>query len=379
MTRPRDLDPALLARYLSGESTPAESALVRAWAADLGPRAELDALLRAWSSSLPLERAIDVDAAWRNVSIAMRADAPDASGRGPAEPTLRLEPGLPATAPHAAHHPAHHRTHPHVLRQILERGARVDRALRFAGLAAAAAVLVATSAVALRGTWPHTSSSTTIARTTRDFAAGQGQRALIDLADGTHIVLAPATRLHVSLPVDGRGVRELTLDGEAMFTVTHDVARPFVVHSRYGTTVDVGTSFGVRAYAGESYRVVVRDGRVALSERGAPVLVAGDVAARGASGTLHIAHAQNAAALLDWTSGRLTFEHTPFADLVPELERWYGVTIRIATPALRDRVVTGQLGTESRAEAMNALGRTLGAQHVMNGSRVTFSLAQAPR
>jgi len=375
MTRPRDLDPALIARYLSGESTPAESALVRAWAADPAHRSELDALQRAWNNSLPLERMIDVDGAWRNVSTAMRRGMSDTSGDGRAEPMLRLERSQPA-----AQHPAWRGGRPHVLRPTLERGARAGRATRVAGLAAAAALVVATSAVALRGGWPLASSSrTAMARTTRDFVAGQGQRALIDLADGTHIVLAPATRLHVSLPVGARGTRELTLDGEAMFTVAHDAARPFVVHSRYGTTVDIGTSFGVRAYADEPYRVVVRDGRVALGERGEPVLVAGDVAARDVSGAMHITHSADAAGLLDWTNGRLTFQHTRFVDLVPELERWYGVRIRIATPELRDRVVTGQLDTESRAEAMDALGRTLGAQHVLDGSRVTFSLARIPR
>lgn len=375
MTRPRDLDPALLARYLSGESTPAESALVRAWATDPGHRAELDALQRAWSNSFPLERTIDVDAAWRNVATAMRAGGTDANAEGRGEPMLRLERDQPTSA----RYPARRDFHPHVLRPTLERGARTGRMTRIAGLAAAAAVVVATSGVALRGAWPLASSRTVVARTTRDFVAGRGQRELIDLADGTHIVLAPATRLHVSLPVGARGTRELTLDGEAMFTVAHDAARPFVVHSRYGTTVDVGTSFGVRAYAGESYRVVVREGRVALGERGNPVLVAGDVAARDASGAMHITHGTDAAGMLDWTNGRLTFQHTRFADLVPDLERWYGVTIRIATPELRDRVVTGQLDTESRAEAMDALGRTLGAQHVMDGSRVTFSLQRLPR
>ena len=378
MTRPRDLDPAILARYLSGESTPAESALVRAWAADPGHRAELDVLQRAWSNSFPLERTIDVDAAWRNVATAMRVGGAEARGEGRGEPMLRLERDQPASA----RIPTRREAHPHVLRPTLERGARVGRATRIAGLAAAAAVVVATSGVALRGAWPLATSRTAAARTTRDFVAGQGQRALIDLADGTHIVLAPATRLHVSLPVGTHGTRELTLDGEAMFTVAHDAARPFVVHSRYGTTVDVGTSFGVRAYAGESYRVVVREGRVALGmggERGGPVLVAGDVAARDASGAMHITHGADAAGMLDWTNGRLTFQHTRFADLVPDLERWYGVTIRIASPELRDRVVTGQLDTESRAEAMDALGRTLGAQHVMDGSRVTFSLDRMSR
>jgi transmembrane sensor len=378
VTRRRDLDPELIARFLSGESTPAESALVRAWATDPSARAELDAMQRAWGRAFPLERPIDVDAAWQNVAAAMHAEsrshdrvAPDQSRGTVTRGNLRLH--VPAA-------PRDGRTH--ALGSTLNRVSRRFPATRLATTAAAAAVLVAMGLGAVRvvrGTWSPGPIAATrqvaAGRTAQDFAAGPGQRALIDLADGTHIVLAPESRLHVSLPTGASGQRELTLDGEALFTVTHDAARPFVVHSRYGTTVDLGTSFAVRAYSGQPYRVVVRDGQVALGvEAAAPVLVAGDVAAAAEDGTLHVAHDPAAAELLDWTSGRLTFKHTRLADLVPQLERWYGVRIHVATPSLRNRRITGQLDTESRAEAMAAIGRTLGAQHTIHGTNVTFSL-----
>ena len=336
---------------------------------------------RAWSHSFPLERPIDVDAAWQKLSRAMhpaadqlddRGVAPDRSHGAGARGNVRLYQPTPSARSARSR----------LLRRTLDRVAARPSSTRIAAMAAAAAVLVATSFSMVRlvsGTWPLASvvqrRAAVPERKTQDFVAGSGQRALIDLADGTHIVLAPQSRLHVSLPTGASGLRELTLDGEALFTVTHDTARPFVVHSRYGTTVDVGTSFAVRAYAAEPYRVVVRDGQVALgTAAGAPVLNAGDVAAAEDDGTMHIAHDSGAASLIDWATGRLTFQHTRFADVVPELERWYGVTIRIATPSLRDRRITGQLDTESRAEAMAAIGRTLGAQHNTHGTHVTFSI-----
>jgi ferric-dicitrate binding protein FerR (iron transport regulator) len=351
------------------------------WAGDPQNRTELDAMQRAWTHSFPLERPIDVDMAWSAVAAAMRVQD-------------RMRGGSPAheASPEASHDvvargnlqlhkvdPADHVARGHVLRPTMDRVARPTFARHLAVTAAAAAVLVAAGIPALRMAWrsnPAGSSRTAaVARTTSYFVARRGQRALIDLADGTHIVLAPASRLSVSLPVGTRGERDLSLDGEAMFTVTHDAARPFVVHSRYGTTVDVGTSFAVRAYAGERYRVVVRDGSVALADAGKDVLVAGDVASRSDDGTMHIAHAQDAAGLLDWTSGRLTFQHERLGELVPEFERWFGVTIHIATPSLRDRIITGQLDTESPSEAMEAIARTLGAQHTIHGTHVTFSMA----
>lgn len=390
VTRRRDLDPELIARFLSGESTLAESALVRAWAADPLSRAELEAMHRAWSRSFPLERPIDVDAAWRNVAAAMHVEEDSDNRVAPAglhspgiRGNLRLDPPTAPAVPAGggrAHVLGSTRNRASWRSHTTHTASRV--ATHVAMTAAAAAVLVAMSVGVIRvatGAWsPGSIAGTRPAaseRTAQDFVALAGQRALIDLADGTHIVLAPESRLHVSLPTGASGQRELTLDGEALFTVTHDAARPFVVRSRYGTTVDIGTSFAVRAYTGQPYRVVVRDGQVALGVgAAATVLVAGDVAAATDDGTLHVEHDPEAAAMLDWTTGRLTFKHTRLVDLVPELERWYGVTIRVATPSLLDRRITGQLDTESRAEAMAAIGHTLGAQHTIHGTHVTFSV-----
>lgn len=371
-----------MARYLSGEATPAESALVRAWARDPDSRRELEEMQRAWNQPFPLERSIDTDAAWQRMSAAMHAQR--APQDQPSVQEVRHEhDGRAFLRLEASENPGVARERRvRVLRPALDGAARSVRTRRFASLAAAA-VLIATSGALLREIYPSAFGANrraaVAANTIREFAAKPGQRALIDLSDGTRIVLAPASRLRVSMPTGARGTRELTLDGEAMFTVTHNAARPFVVHSRYGTTVDVGTSFGVRAYEGQPYRVVVRDGRVALGGRGAPVLVAGDVASRADDGTVHVAHGQDAEALLGWTTGKIAFEHARFIDLVPELERWYGVSIRIATPELRDRIITGQLDTESRSEAMDAIGRTLGARHKIHGSHVTFSLRRDAR
>jgi transmembrane sensor len=371
MTRPKELDATIVARYLAGESNAAESALVEAWlASDQSRRSEFEELRRVWSYAAPIERTIDVDAAWRKVSGRM--------GNGDARANV-AHPEQGAVRGSIVTRPAH--------LGLERRGGGISELASFQNVLRAAAVvlfLIGTSATYQRLTAPPHADEPR--RITKQFSSAAGQRAIVDLPDGTRMVLAPATHVTLTLPVDGAGLREATLDGEAMFTVTHDSARPFVVHSRYGTTVDIGTTFAVRAYANTPYRVAVREGAVAIGDgpfvsathgsgiaNGAwPMLVAGDVATRGADGQMLTKHGQGVAAMLDWTSGRLTFDHQRFADLVPDLERWYGVRIRIATPALRDRSVSGQFDTESRSEAFDALGRALGARHSISGTIVTF-------
>ena len=386
MTRSKDLDAAIVARYLSGETTPAETALVEAWiASDPKKRSEFDEIRRGWTASGPLERSVDVDRAWARLSERMHGVHRAAPTSVDQSLTLHVE-------PHTSD----------VARKVRSNGPRVPTLLVFPGMrverslgrrVAAAAIIILAAGAAYPRVAARLRAPEAPARTTSVFAAAPGQRALIDLSDGTHVVLAPSSHLKVSMPVRGTGRREAVLDGEAMFTVTHDTARPFVVRSRYGNTVDLGTAFAVRAYANEAYRVSVREGRVsveplnsaatrrlqaaaagAVRDSSAHILVAGDIATRNAQGELTIVHGQNVAASLDWTSGRLTFDHEPFEKLIPDLERWYGMEIRIEGRALRTRTVTGQFDTESKDEAFDALGRVLGARHRIKDHRVTFFL-----
>src|SRR5262249_20816465 len=102
----------------------------------------------------------------------------------------------------------------------------------------------------------------------REVATSIGPRATIALGDGSRVVLGPRSRL--SMPEHfGDGPRDVTLDGEAYFTVQHDAAHPFRVHAAGGDIEDVGTRFVVRAYAGEAtVRVIVADGQVSARRAG---------------------------------------------------------------------------------------------------------------
>src|SRR5439155_1527064 len=98
----------------------------------------------------------------------------------------------------------------------------------------------------------------------REFTTARGHRAAIRFADGTRILLGVDSRLRVPAAY-GATAREAYLDGAAYFDVAHDPARPFAVHAGKGVIRDIGTRFGVRAYADEQdVEVVVADGKVSL-------------------------------------------------------------------------------------------------------------------
>jgi len=178
------------------------------------------------------------------------------------------------------------------------------------------------------------------------------QRTEITLADGTQVFLNVASRLEV--PSDfGVHQRKVILHGQAVFRVAHATSRPFSVRAA-GTDINVlGTEFGVRAYdAADPLSVAVRSGRVSV---GSAVLQAGDIGHAFPGNAVRIMHQQNLDVAFDFTDGRMTFNKARLRDIIPDLNRWYDVEIRLGSMQLEDRQVSGALksgGTESLVEAL---------------------------
>lgn len=84
------------------------------------------------------------------------------------------------------------------------------------------------------------------------------------LPDGSEVTLAPASELRFSKSFDG-SQREVYLEGEAFFNVTHDTTRPFLVYASHVVTKVLGTSFTVKAFKDEkNITVAVRTGKVSV-------------------------------------------------------------------------------------------------------------------
>ncbi len=85
---------------------------------------------------------------------------------------------------------------------------------------------------------------------THEIVTRRGERAMVDLPDGSRVVVAPESRLRV--PVEyraGGSALDVYLDhGDAFFVVKHDTSRPFLVHTTNGVVEDLGTEFLVSAH-----------------------------------------------------------------------------------------------------------------------------------
>jgi len=354
MEIPNDIDWSLIAKYLAGETSPAETELVLQWAAsDPTHASELEALRggrRQPDTSAQKPPQFDVDAAWAKTPVA-RARASRA--RRARVPRLGVE--------------SPRRKHPRVVAAL--------------SLLAAAAVLVMVAPLAWR-TFQERQSRLAQLPTDDDkiYETHKGERSKIELADGTSIAMAADTRLRVSSHY-GESRRDVFLTGEALFDVVHDANKPFAVHVADLVAQDLGTEFGVRAYAGKKLQIVVAKGAVSLGvDKSKPrsssipdvppvKLSPGDLGQLDSTGQIQLEHGVDVTRYLGWSEGRLQYQLAPLDEIIADLDRWYDVDIRLADSSLNTTRVTMSVTGKSVDDVMTVLAAAL-ALHVERKGRV---------
>jgi len=166
-----------------------------------------------------------------------------------------------------------------------------------------------------------------------------GEQQAVTLSDGSEITIDTDSVVRVPAWHARRTVR--VERGRAFFHVAHDPAHPFVVSALGNAVTALGTRFAV-GVDGDRFDVKLVDGAVEVevpAARRTERLHAGEMLeARGARVSLA---AGDMAAATGWQSGRLTFEATPLADAVAEMNRYAQRKLRLAGPELAARQVSG--------------------------------------
>jgi transmembrane sensor len=202
------------------------------------------------------------------------------------------------------------------------------------------------------------------------YATARGERATVELRDGTRVTLAPETEMRVAA-----SGRQVYLSGEAVFDVTHDPTQPFRVIAPKGVTVqDIGTQFDLRAYPTEkTVRVAVADGSVSLHGSSQPVILErGTLGVVDSAGAARITRGIAVDGYLAWAQGHLTFTNARMADVIPELSRWFDLDVHLGSQELNDDRLTVSLNDVPADVALNVIARALNARVVRAGQAVTL-------
>ncbi len=391
MSASHEPDWGLLDRYLAGECSPSEVEQVRRW---LDEHPESAAALRGFRAAIdrqvsaePMPTAWNVDRAWSRVAKETPRGMPEEAGE-----RYRLPPPLRRTEPSDV--ASHVDDDESVAVPSPRKSFDVGRPLRPAfspWLRAASIILLLGGGIGL-AVWRSSTrlpSEAAMATSARIITTQRSERADVRLADGTHVILAPESRLTIPAGF-GATHRELTLVGEGYFDAVHDSLKPLLIHAAHSVVHDLGTRFSVRAYPEDTtVQVVVAEGRVAAGLEGTkpaltgPILERGDLARIERSGATKLMRNVDLERYQSWIEGKLHFEETPLRDVLPELARWYDVEAEVADTAVGGLRVTMTLGREPIAQVLEGLAHITNTRYERNGRMVRFSalpgMSPAPR
>ncbi len=345
-----DLDPGLIDRLLAGDASADDVVAAAAWAGTDARREWVMQLLRANSageteaSGVPAEDGGDSPFKWGSAPIR----AVMARRRG-----ARLATDAPAAPVALA-----------VISPI--RQPRIRQPL----LVVAGVVLLSVATVGATVEWALPMFETGALFPAREYRTSGGQRETVLLPDGSQFTLAPSSRLRLSL-LYGRRRREVTLDGEGLFSAVSDPDQPFVVRAANAELTAVGTAgFDVRSFPGDSVvTIAVVDGHVTLPSVS---LAPGDLATVSGSNTIVVAPHADVATWTGWTAGRLDFHGAPLASVLVDLSRWYDLSLRVSDSALAHHPVMASYDNLAASDAISSLAASVGAQLVHQGRITTF-------
>jgi ferric-dicitrate binding protein FerR (iron transport regulator) len=349
------IDSAVLLRFIGGTASAAERAAVEQWiAADPSHREEVARLTRTWElAAEPREPAWDTKALWRRIESQLHS------------PSTKIDTSAPARSRHS-------QTRPLVL---IPSQPRSRWATTLTRLAAAAAIVAGIATTSRLWMGPEPGEHDTIP-SMRTVATKRGERAELRLADGTKVVLGAASTLRIPSTY-GSPVRDLYLDGEAYFEVTHDESRPMRVHTARTMAEDLGTRFVVNAYDSQTTdHVAVAEGIVAL--RGGTttdpvVLHARDVGRVSVGGAVKAVRGVSVDRYFSWIDGVIQFDDELVADAIPVLERQYDIDIRVTSASLARRRFTGSFRAGDVDEFLKGLAFLLDANYERRGRDVKLT------
>jgi transmembrane sensor len=238
------------------------------------------------------------------------------------------------------------------------------------------------------------------------YSTGVGEQRSVVLADGSTVELNSRSKLHVRYSREVRAVE--LLEGQALFRVSKDHARPFVVTSGLTRIQAVGTQFDVYKKHGGTIVTVV-EGRVAIlrSEDRADGASAGglaDLRASDPAGTgVGHAHAQPAILLgageqlavtpgaaervphpnitgaTAWKQRQLVFDAASLAEVAEEFNRYNARQLVIDASVPQDFHISGVFSSADTSALIRFLRARPGLQVIEAPSEIRVERNSSPR
>jgi transmembrane sensor len=207
----------------------------------------------------------------------------------------------------------------------------------------------------------------------KEFATATGEQRAFELEDGSVIHLNTHSRIALRFAGTSREVR--LLQGEALFRVHHDAARPFRVFTSDAVIQAVGTQFDVYNRP-DGTLVAVIEGRVNVTPEVNPSLAKFNVPVQGAreaaatrsvgasekaridrGGVLSVRAAPDVSDAVAWRERRLVFRQETLEYIVAEFNRYSARQIHLEGTLVAGRTFSGVFDADDPDSLAQVLAR----------------------
>ncbi|MDF0717141.1 DUF4974 domain-containing protein [Muricauda sp. 334s03] len=199
------------------------------------------------------------------------------------------------------------------------------------------------------------------------------------LTDGTNIELNGNSILTFGLSEESNK-RNVALIGEAFFDVARNEHAPFTVQSSDLSVKVLGTEFNISNYPENGYTsTTLIEGSVEVSNASnKSVVIKPGNQARSYKGSENIEVKNvDVQEVVAWTSGRMIFNDEKFVDLIPKLNRWYGINFILSDEELSNVRFTGTLKKENDlTHFLQMLKYTEGINYEISNNEVKLFINQ---
>jgi transmembrane sensor len=213
----------------------------------------------------------------------------------------------------------------------------------------------------------------------KEYKTSFGEIKNITLPDESTVILNANSLLRVPRFGFGKSTREVFLQGEAEFSVTHTIDNQnFLVKTPDQLVVEVlGTEFLVYARQ-RGTKVALHKGKVqlhSLKEKQDKVLAmkAGEVVTVDKKGTFKLQVEENVEVYKAWQAHQFVFDHTSLQEIAYKIEENFGVKIQITDSLLAHRTITGTYQAQSVEELLQALEAILDVRVIKENGNITIS------
>lgn len=211
------------------------------------------------------------------------------------------------------------------------------------------------------------------------YATGYGEIRRVQLPDSSTVILNANSKISFFSDWGNDQAREVHLEGEAFFTVTHKLNdQKFIVKTTDGIEVKVlGTEFNVSDRRGET-KIGLTSGKIRLTLPESPgeeegiIMKPGELVKVDENTLSYSREIVDPEEFSSWTKQKLLLNHTSLREIASILQDNYGLKVKVEDQELWGQTVSGSMPLRNVDELIIQIAQTFQLQVTRNGDIVTI-------